>query len=187
MRIVTKDGVRIHDSIRQHGGPETAARVLVVGHVQIDKDKGYASDLFHLPAPDARQFQDCVEAFLQMDTVRGGGARRTSGDAAHEEYAKTIPSKERPKPTTSVYETAARSRDEVYEAPTEASYRAFSANALLDAYEGTTADFYRYSIHEDEPTWREAARRLSLVKDELRSRFGIKHPSEEEESLESEK
>lgn len=79
---VTPTGVRLHDSVRQHGGEETARRVLVLGHRGIDREPGRFEDLFHLTAEDAVELRAVLDRFLKMKPVSGGGARRTAGDDA---------------------------------------------------------------------------------------------------------
>lgn len=79
---VTRTGVRVHDSVRQHGGEETARRVLVLGHRGLDMQAGYQNDLFHLDESDALALRDVLDRFLKMRPVSGGGARRTVGDVA---------------------------------------------------------------------------------------------------------
>lgn len=69
MRRVTNDGVRVHDSFRHHGGSRGAQCVLVVGHTEIDKNKGYADDLFHLDARSARELRDALNEFLNLPGI----------------------------------------------------------------------------------------------------------------------
>lgn len=80
--VVTPTGMRVHEAIRQHGGPETARRCLVVGHRGIDQQAGFFEDLFTLDAADAEALRDALSAFLAMQPVSGGGAQQTAGDRA---------------------------------------------------------------------------------------------------------
>lgn len=86
---VTPSGVRVHEAIRQHGGEETARRVLV-----LTSSGGFFDDLFHLDASDAEVLRDVLSAFLAMKPVSGGGAKRTAGDEA----CQALPSWVEPKP-----------------------------------------------------------------------------------------
>ena len=80
---VLKNGLRVHDSIRQHdGGPETARRVLVLGDRGLDKESGYQNDLLHLGVEDVRELMAVFADFVRMSEVSGGGARETAGDVA---------------------------------------------------------------------------------------------------------
>jgi len=76
-----EEGLHVHDSIRQHGGPETARRVLVFGFSK--------EDFFHADADIARRIRDAIDEFLaigDVDRVLGGGATWTDGDRDRRVY-----------------------------------------------------------------------------------------------------
>lgn len=82
--LITSKGFRLHYSIR---GPDgQAVRVLVVGHTEIDKQRGGPDDFAHITLTEAREVHAFLGEFLSgiksADDKMFPEALQTNGDRA---------------------------------------------------------------------------------------------------------